>query len=51
MKMVECMEDEAHAHPKGETKSRITQKNLVGPTSATTNTNGAKGNLGVQVTR
>jgi hypothetical protein len=31
MKMVECMEDEAHAHPKGETKSRITQKNLIGP--------------------
>jgi hypothetical protein len=30
MKMVECMEDEAHAHPKGETKRKITQKNLIG---------------------
>jgi hypothetical protein len=33
MKMVECMEDEAHAHPKGDTKSIITQKNSVGPNS------------------
>ncbi len=24
MKMVECMEDEAPAHPKGETKSKVT---------------------------
>jgi hypothetical protein len=30
MKMVECIEDEVHAHPKGETKNRITQKNYVG---------------------
>jgi hypothetical protein len=33
MKMVECMEDEARAHPKGETRSKVTQKNQVSPNS------------------
>jgi hypothetical protein len=28
--MVECMEDEAPTHPKGETKNKITQKNQGG---------------------
>jgi hypothetical protein len=31
MKMVECMEDEALACPKGETINGVTQKNQIGP--------------------
>ncbi len=31
--MVECMEDETPTHPKGETRSKITQKNQVGLSS------------------
>jgi len=31
MKMVECMEDEVPARPKGETKTKVTQKNQTNP--------------------
>jgi len=31
MKMVECMEDEVLARPKGETKIKVTQKNQANP--------------------
>jgi hypothetical protein len=33
MKMVECMEDEAFTCPKGETRSKVTQKNQASPNS------------------
>jgi hypothetical protein len=54
MKMVECMEDEGPARPWGETGSKVTHKNQVGPSSGSKGCNKHKwgqGSLGFQVTK
>jgi hypothetical protein len=54
MKMMDCIEDEVHTHPKVEIRSKITIKNQVGPSTGNKGCNKHKWNQGkprLQTTR
>ncbi len=54
MKMVECMEDEAFAHRKGEIKNKVIQKNQADPSGASKGHNKRKwgqGKLGLKMNK